>query len=401
MQTRPGAGRNLGTRPPRLRRSRQVGAALLLATMLFVPLVQPGWADDGPARQVEQPPPASGLSTLRSAIQERLSAADGQWSVSIGVPGVPEGTIALDADRRVLSASLFKLVLLVEALRLHRAGELALDERLVMTPAALALLRPLPSTLRLGESMAATTALERMITVSSNTGAILIGQRVGWRRSQETVARLGLHATSMASQPTTTAADMQRLLRLIAGEPADPQLLHPDDAATMRHLLGQQRINDRVPPELHQAGLIAHKTGDLPRLLHDAGLIAGPAGPIAVVLMVTEFPDRNGAVAAMHDIYRAIYQAAEAGILPAAVIPRSGPLAPAAPLPTAQPTSQPAPPAATATPAPTPAAQPVPSETPNPTETKQPAEAAIPQPTTGAPQPAIDPNVACCDPTCP
>ena len=88
--------------------------------MLFVPLAQPGWADDGPTGQVEQPPPASGLSTLRSAIQERLIAAGGQWSVSVGVPGAPEGTIALDADRRVLSASLFKLVLLVEALRLHR-----------------------------------------------------------------------------------------------------------------------------------------------------------------------------------------------------------------------------------------------------------------------------------------
>ena len=400
MQTRPGAGRNLGTRPLRLRRSRQVGAALLLATMLFVPLVQPGWADDGSAGQVEQPALTSGLSALRSTIQQHVTAAGGQWSVSVGVPGAPEGTIALDADRRVLSASLFKLVLLVEALRLHRAGELALDERLVMTPPALALLQPLPSTLRLGESMAATTALERMITVSSNTGAILIGQRVGWRRSQETVARLGLHATSMASQPTTTAADMQRLMRLIAGEPADPQLLHPDDAATMRHLLGQQRINDRVPPELHQAGFIAHKTGDLPRLVHDAGLINGPGGPIVVVLMATELHDRNGAVAAMRDIYRAIYQAAEAGILPAAAIPSSGPLAPAAPLPTAQPASQAPPAAATATPAPTPAAQPVPSETPNPTETKQPAEAAIPQPTMGAPQPGIDPNAACCAPAC-
>ena len=265
--------------------------------------------------------------------------------------------------------ALFKLVLLVEALRLHRAGELALDERLVMTPPALALLQPLPSTLRLGESMAATTALERMITVSSNTGAILIGQRVGWRRSQETVARLGLHATSMASQPTTTAADMQRLLRLIAGEPADPQLLHPDDAATMRYLLGQQEINDRVPPELHQAGLIAHKTGDLPRLLHDAGLITGPGGPIAVVLMVTDLTDRDSAVAAMRDVYRAIYQAAAAGVFPAAVISSNASLAPAAPLPTAQP----APPAATAIPAPAP-----------------------------APLPAIvDPNAACCDLICP
>ena len=373
MQTRTGTGRNLGTRPPRLRRSRQVGAALLFATVLFVPLVRPGWAVDGPAGQVGQPAPATGLSALRAAIQERLIAAGGQWSVSVGVPGVPETTIALNADRTVIAASLFKLVLLVEALRLQRAGELDLDERLAMTPRAVAILRPLPVTLRVGETMLAATAVERMITVSSNTGAVLVGERVGWRRSQETVARLGLHTTSMASPPMTTAADMQHLLRLIAGEPADPLLLHPDDAAVMRHLLSQQRINDRVPPELLQAGLIAHKTGDLTQLLHDAGLITGPAGPIAVVLMATDFPSRQGAVAAMVDVYRLIYQAAVAGVFPAAVIPSSGPPAPATPLPTAQPTSQPSPPAATATPAPTPAAQPA----------------------------IVDPDAACCDPLCP
>ena len=323
MQTRPGTGRNLGTRPPRLRRSWQVGGALLLATVLFVPLVRPGWAVDGPAGQVEQPAPASSLSVLRAAIQERLIAAGGQWSVSVGVPGVPEATIALSADRRVRSASLFKLVLLVEALRQQRAGELDLDERLAMTPRAVAILRPLPVTLRIGETMLAATAVERMITVSSNTGAVLVGERIGWIRSQHTVAQLGLHATSMASPPMTTAADMQRLLRLIAGEPADPQLLHPDDAAVMRSLLSQQRINDRVPPELLQAGLIAHKTGDLTQLLHDAGLITGPGGPIAVVLMATDFPSRQGAVAAMVDVYRLIYQAAVAGAFPAAVIPSS------------------------------------------------------------------------------
>ncbi len=375
MQTRPRTRHNLGTHPPRLRCRRHVGAALLLAALLFGTLAQPGWADDGPAGQVAPPTPASGLSVLRAAIQERLAAAGGEWSVSVGVPGAPAPAIALNADRTVIAASLFKLVLLVEALRQQRAGELDLNERLAMTAAGLALLQPLPSTLRLGETMPAAVAAERMITVSSNTGAILIGQRIGWRRSEATVARLGLHATSMASPPTTTAADMQRLLRLIAGEPADPQLLHPDDAAFMRHLMVEQRINDRVPPELQQAGLIAHKTGDLPGLLHDAALITGPTGPIAVVLMVTDFPSRNGAVAAMVDVYRLIYQAAEAGTFPAAVPPRSAMPAPAI-------------------------APPAPVPTPQPPQTAPDAEViaaptAASQPTTAVPPPIVDPSPAC------
>ncbi len=366
MQTRPRTRNDLGTRPPRSRGGWRVGAALLLATILIGTLVRPGWADDGPAGQSGQSAPGSGLTTLRAAIQERLAAAGGQWSVSVGVPGVSEAAIALNADRHVLSASLFKLVLLVEALRQQRAGEFDLNERLAMTPRAVAILRPLPSTLRIGETMAAATAVERMITVSSNTGAVLVGERIGWIRSQHTVAQLGLYATSMASPPRTTAADMQRLLRLIAGEPADPQLLHPDDAAVMRHLLSQQRINDRVPPELLQAGLIAHKTGDLTRLLHDAGLITGPGGPIAVVLMATDFDNRSEAVAAIVDVYRLVYQAAEVGTFPAAIPVSSVAVAPA---------SDPA---------------------PRPTQT---GAAAVPtataQPTAAVPQPIVDPIGSC------
>ncbi len=377
MQSRPVPRSDVGTPSSRLRFSRRSSAALLFSTMVSGPLARPGWAYEGPAGQVAPPAPASSLSALRAAIRERLIAAGGQWSVSVGVPGVPEATIALNADRTVLAASLFKLVLLVEALRLQRAGELDLDERLAMTPRAVAILRPLPVTLRVGETMPAATAVERMITISSNTGAVLVGERIGWIRSQATVEQLGLRATTMTSPPMTTAADMQRLLRLIAGEPADPQLLHPDDAAVMRSLLSQQRINDRVPAELLQAGLIAHKTGDLTQLLHDAGLVTGPGGPIAVVLMATDFPSRQGAVAAMVDVYRLIYQAAVAGVFPAAVIPSSvlpvPPPALAAPLPTAQPTSQPSRPAATATPAPAPAAQPA----------------------------IVAPNAACCDLLCP
>ena len=321
----------------RLRFSRRSSAALLFSTMVSGPLARPGWAYEGPTGEVEEPFQAHSISALRSVIQRRLSFAGGQWSVSVGIPGTSVATIAINSGRRLLAASLFKLVLLVEALRLHRVGELHLDEPLMMTPAAMALLGQLPSTVRPGQTMAAATAIERMITVSSNTGAVLIGQRVGWRRAQATVERLGLRATTMGSPPMTTAADMQRLLRLIAGEPADSRLLHPDDAATMRRLLSRQEINDRVPPELHQAGLIAHKTGDLTGLLHDAGLITARDGPVAVVLMATEFGSRSAVVAAMRDVYRAIYQAAEAGILPATAFSRSTLPLPSIALPSAWP----------------------------------------------------------------
>ena len=348
-------------------RRRQIGAAFLLAALLFGNLPRPAWAD---SQATENPSSTSGVAALQAAIQERLAAAGGEWSVSVGVPGVPETAIALNADRSVRSASLFKLVLLVEALRQQRSGEFDLGEPLTMTPRALSILEPLPSTLQVGETMLAAEAVERMITISSNTGAVLVGERIGWIRAQRTVEQLGLDATSMYSPPKTTATDMQRLLRLIAGEPADPQLLHLDDAAHMLRLMADQRINDRVPPELFRAGLIAHKTGDLPLLLHDAGIITGPGGPIAVVLMATDFPSRKDAVAAMVDVYRLVYQAAEAGTFPAAIPASSAASAPA----------------------------PVPDPTPRPTQT---GAAAVPtataQPRAAVPQPIVDP-IGVCEP---
>ena len=351
-------------------RRRQVGAAFLLAALLFGNLVRPAWAD---SQATENPSSTSGVAALQAAIQARLAAAGGEWSVSVGVPGVSEAAIALNADRQVIAASLFKLVLLVEALRQQRAGEFDFNERLEMTPRALSIIEPLPSTLQVGETMVAAEAVERMVTISSNTGAVLVGERIGWIRAQRTVEQLGLDATSMYSPPKTTATDMQRLLRIIAGEPADPQLLHPDDAAHMLRLMADQRINDRVPPELFRAGLIAHKTGDLALLLHDAGLITGPSGPIAVVLMATDFPSRRDAVAAMVDVYRLVYQAAEVGAFPAA-IPASSAASPPAP------------------------ATPVPDPTPRPTQT---GAAAVPTATAqtraAVPQPIVDP-IGVCEP---
>ena len=344
---------------------RRFGAAFLLAALVFGNLAQPAWAD---SQATENASTTSGVAALQAAIQERLVAAGGEWSVSVGVPGVSEAAIALNADRTVIAASLFKLVLLVEALRQQRSGEFDLGEPLPMTPRALSILEPLPSTLQVGETMVAAEAVERMITVSSNTGAVLVGERIGWIRAQRTVEQLGLDATSMYSPPKTTATDMQRLLRLIAGEPADPQLLHPDDAAHMLRLMADQRINDRVPPELFRAGLIAHKTGDLPLLLHDAGLITGPSGPIAVVLMATDFPSRQDAVAAMVDVYRLVYQAAEGGAFPAAIPASSAASAPA----------------------------PAPDPTPRP---RQIGAAAVPTatapPRAAVPQPIVDPIGAC------
>lgn len=282
----------------------RVPVPFLLATLLLLTIVSPGWAE----RQRAKVPLVPNISRLRSTIYERLEEAGGLWSISVGFPDDSEPLITLNAHRPVPAASLYKLVLLVEVLRQNRSGEIDLDEPLVMTPEALSLLESLPSTLALGETMSTSEALETMITSSSNTAAVLVGERVGWWRSQATVAALGLRTTSMAKQPTTTAADMQLLLRIIAGRPANPNLLHSDDANRMVRLLAEQLINDRVPMELQRRGHIAHKTGDLVRVRHDAGLLAGPAGPVTVVLMATEVTDGRMAKAAMRDVYRAIYQ---------------------------------------------------------------------------------------------
>jgi beta-lactamase class A len=173
------------------------------------------------------------------------------------------------ADRKVLSASLYKLFVARELQRRVYAG--TLDRAGPAAPAAD------------GTGRTVGECIRDMIVGSDNPcGTWGLGQ-VGSGRLDATLARDGFPGTSLASPQQTTAADVARFFE----RARDGTLLGPGrEAATgeLYGLLRAQQVNDRLPAGLPPGTPIAHKTGDRIHWAHDAGIISGPGEVLLVVL---------------------------------------------------------------------------------------------------------------------
>src|SRR5260370_35280892 len=111
-----------------------------------------------------------------------------------------------------------------------------------------------------GETLTVAEALERMVTISDNTSAIMLSGRVGGGRINANIAALGMGTTHFSlERMTTSALDMLDLLELIApGRAASPSA-----RASILHLLPRHRGNHRLPLPLPYEVQVPHTTATL------------------------------------------------------------------------------------------------------------------------------------------
>ncbi len=248
------------------------------------------WDDGGGAVAFDD-----GLAVM---LDRALLGVDG--AVAVAVKDLVSGRGAvLGGDRELPAASLFKLPVMYAV---FEAG-LPPFEPLVVTDIAArydlgTLDLPVGSTLTVAE------ALDRMVTFSDNTSAILLADRVGPWRVNDDLASLGLRNTHyLEERLTTSASDMLTLLELIARE----QAVSPESSHAMLDLLLRQRINDRLPRLLPPSTHVAHKTGNLPGIVNDAGVVYGSQSTLVVTVLVSETQDAGRAADAIAQVARVAY----------------------------------------------------------------------------------------------
>jgi beta-lactamase class A len=150
--------------------------------------------------------------------------------------------------------------------------------------------------LGVGETLSVAEALERMITISDNTAAVMLGSRVGGVRVNSTIAGLGMETTHYSlDRMTTSALDMLHFMDLVARGKA----VSAAASADMVHLLLRQRVNDRLPRLLPDDVQVAHKTGNLPGTVNDVGIVYGPSSTVAVAALISDTADEAGAATAI------------------------------------------------------------------------------------------------------
>jgi beta-lactamase class A len=203
---------------------------------------------------------------------------------AISVMHLETGTAAaINDDRTVVPASLYKLGVLVEAYRQIEAGTLRTDEPLRLLPTDWA---PGAGILqgRIGSQVSVADALRLMIGISDNVAAHALVRRIGVDHVNANNQRLGLAGTRyyVDDRPdTTTASDMARLLSLLA----QGKVAGPDATAQMITLMRQVQPAAWLPKGVPGTVPVAHKSGQLAGVRNDAGIVYGPTGPYVVVVL--------------------------------------------------------------------------------------------------------------------
>lgn len=227
---------------------------------------------------------------LTSRLDQALVGVDGHVGVVVKDLGSDRGAV-LNGNLELQSASLYKLPVLftVFDLGLNMSEELTITDEALSYDAG-------TMELAAGETLSVAEALERMVTLSDNTSAILLGGRVGANRINANIAALGMETTHYSlERMTTSALDMSRFLELVA----DGKAVSPRASADMLHLMLRQRVNDRLPRLLPDYVQVAHKTGNLPGVVNDVGILYGPSSTVIVAALVSDTTDETAAATAI------------------------------------------------------------------------------------------------------
>jgi beta-lactamase class A len=231
--------------------------------------------------------------------------------------------LGLDADELVVTASVFKLSVLVELCRQASAGQLSLTER-VRVPAGERCMGPTGLSVMLDDAELSLRDLAYlMISVSDNTATDVVLGRVRVEAVNATIRSLGLERTvlvgdcalllgtlleDLGSPPAltrwtdldpdllatartmtatetnrTTPREITELLRLVWTDRAGPA----DACAEVRRILGLQVWPHRLSSGFGDGIRVSGKTGTLPGLRNEVGVVEYPDGGRYAVAVFT------------------------------------------------------------------------------------------------------------------
>jgi len=272
-------------------------------------------------------PEAADAVTYRPSAPEIVSAPARPWldlelqqdienaiprdvgTVAIAVRHVSSGASAgINADRIMTPASTYKLGILLEAARQVEAGELRLDERLLLLPEDWADGAGILQS-RIGEYVTVEDALRLMIEISDNTAALTLLRRIGPDAINQGYAELGLARTRIFTdyQPATaTAWELSTPLTMLSSGQAAGRM-------ATEYMLGLLALDQPQAwiasgtPGAPTDTIVAHKSGQLPGVRNDAALVYTPTGPYAIVVLTDDLWDESRGEALIQTIAAAVY----------------------------------------------------------------------------------------------
>jgi beta-lactamase class A len=254
-----------------------------------------------------QPSPTPNV-TLEASINKALEGSKGRYGIAVKNLKTGE-SFYKDEDSEFEAGSLYKLWTMATVFKQIEAGTLKEDQKLSRTIAYLnqrfSIDPKLAEQTEGGITLTVSQALNQMITISHNYAALLLTEKIRLSSVANFLKQNGFNKSSVGTTgdaPTTTPSDIALFFeKLHKGE-----LGSPDSTQKMLDLLKSQKLNHKIPKNLPNGTVVAHKTGEIGWFTHDGGIIFSEKGEYIIVVL-SESPSPKGAEERIADISKAVF----------------------------------------------------------------------------------------------
>ncbi|OZU89225.1 hypothetical protein CIL03_05765 [Virgibacillus indicus] len=220
------------------------------------------------------------FTQLDKAIQLLVSDVRQNFSIAIDTP---DGHIRIDAAKKRKAASLAKIPILIEAIRLAEENKLSLEKLIFIEKAAMVGGSGVINYLTDSNIHSYQNLLELMIIVSDNTASNLLLDTVGMDNINKLAQILNCRETNMerkfmdqqaqqeGHENYTSAQDMITFLKLIS---ENNDFLSGESRKQMLRILLNQQFKNKLAKNLKDKDQIKiyHKSGELHGVEHEAAI---------------------------------------------------------------------------------------------------------------------------------
>jgi len=225
---------------------------------------------------------------LKTQIDQLADAFPGGAAIWVGDPGLTNPLYARDIDREIITASLYKLAVLLEAEHQVELGKLSYSDTITIEQEDITEDGSFEGP---GTELSLNDALEAMITISDNGAAMHLWRMLGPANIDAFLDKSGIKGFHVALDRDEDNYATPRAIGTYFTLLANKKLISPAASDRMLKRLQRQEINDRIPAQLPEGTVIAHKTGNLAGVVHDAGIIFTAHGPRVLVAMTWDADD--------------------------------------------------------------------------------------------------------------
>lgn len=232
--------------------------------------------------------------SLKKRLASRVARFNGK--VGLVIEDLNTGwVIAFNEDALIPSASLVKIPIMLSCFYAQQEGRLNLKDSVRLKSFQRVSGSKVLGNSPVGSRFVIGDLFDPMITLSDNAAANALIGLLGFNDLNMYFKKIGLKNTNIARnmmdfksrrrgrENYTTASDMAYVLeKLYRG-----QFLNQEVSERCLILLGQQKINDRIPRNLPQdETLSAHKTGLERHICHDVGIVYTRKGDFLICVLV-------------------------------------------------------------------------------------------------------------------